>query len=226
MWSNVLDKFRAVATELADAAIKECKEFDGALQSTDSAPKEEEWIWVHGYKGTDKDMQCRNNHRYELGVTYHMPDDEIVEKCVSGFHFCDELYQVHRYYDICKNNRFFEVAALVRKEDYKNRHQDSKMVAKSIKFLRELTADEILAPYIGDDEWTDEHKQLALSCGVKYARGIVYTEKLTNLGYSEAFAGYIIQRGAYDVAVTAASQPNLSMDMRAFMILNHIYYRR
>ena len=47
---------------------------------------EEEWIWVTGYKGTDKDMKCRD-YQYELGKQHDMPEGTDITMCYSGFHF-------------------------------------------------------------------------------------------------------------------------------------------
>lgn len=96
----------------------------------------EEWTWVTGYKGTNKNMICRD-YQYELGEPYSIPDGEEVKMCSNGFHFCEDLSDVFQYYDIGLGNRFFEVTACVRKSDLVNK--DKKRVAKEIVFLRELS---------------------------------------------------------------------------------------
>ena len=63
---------------------------------------ENEWIWVDGYKGTDKNMQCRN-FQFELGITYK---EEKAETCSSGFHLCLCLNDVMEYYNFDFKNRF------------------------------------------------------------------------------------------------------------------------
>lgn len=68
-------------------------------------PKEE-WIWVESYKGTDKDMKCRD-YQYELGVQYDMPEGQTIKECESGFHLCLSLKDVYGYYDISDGHRFF-----------------------------------------------------------------------------------------------------------------------
>lgn len=37
---------------------------------------EEKWIWVDGYKGTDKDMKCRG-YQYEFGKQFDIPEGEV-----------------------------------------------------------------------------------------------------------------------------------------------------
>lgn len=198
---------------------------------------EEEWIWVEGYKGTDKDMKCRC-YQYELGKQFDMPEDAKIEACEGGFHLCSILTDVYRYYDIGYGNRFFKVKALVRKKDYDDLQQtsahsyifalsmkDSKLAAKSIEFIEELTPDEILKSYVTGD-WTDEDKQEAIQHGIDYVKNkhvALEQEKnvqtLVELGYSEPFASWLVSDDKYGVAFAVGSQPELSMDMKVLAIM-------
>ena len=184
---------------------------------------EEEWIWVTGYKGTDKDMKC-NGYQYEMDKQSDMPEGEQIEMCRSGFHFCDKLKPVFRYYKVEKGNRFFEVKALVRrwKKDgyYKIEQQGDKMVSKSIRFVRELSVDEIF-DVIADAEaksWTTEQKELARRTSIETVRKNIRIDKLVELGYSEAFATYACLNGAYDIACVMGKTPNVSMDVKVLTI--------
>lgn len=196
---------------------------------------DDEWIWVEGYKGTDKDMKCRG-YQYELGKQFDMPEDEKIEACEGGFHLCAYLSDVYRYYDIGYGNRFFKVKALVRKEDYKPAKRtaymfdlyfnDSKLAAKSIEFISELTPDEILKGY-DTNNWTDEDKLEALQYGVgcvndkhKALEQEKQQSSLIELGYSASFAKWLISEGKYDKAFAVGSQPDLSMDMKVLAIMN------
>lgn len=207
--------------------------------------KTEEWIWVEGYKGTDKDMKCRD-YQYELGKPYDMPKDEKIEACESGFHLCLKLNDVFGYYSIGDGNRYFKVKALVRKSDFEEygEYPDSgyvtmygmqmrnpfcsridKLAAKSIEFVEELTPDEILKGYI-TDEWTDEDKQDAIQHGTNYVRKkheAAELEKkkqaLIDLGYSIPFASWLMANDKYDKAFAVGSQPDLSMDMKVLAIM-------
>ena len=60
------------------------------------------------YKGTDKDMKCRD-FQYELGKT--VTDDGAVRCGGKGFHSCDAPFDVLRYYPMRNGNRFFEAEA-------------------------------------------------------------------------------------------------------------------
>lgn len=201
----------------------------------------EEWIWVDGYKATDKDMKCRD-YQYTLGEQHDMPDDAEIKECESGFHLCKDLRKVFEYYDIGSNHRFFKVRALVRKSDYErlgeeteeykecrksmyawinypNRYYD-KLAARSIIFERELTPDEILCDRIDVNEWSEEHKRLALSVGIDLACKHMQAEELVELGYSQTFALLVVNAGIdkYETAKAVASQSGLSMDMKCWMI--------
>lgn len=184
---------------------------------------EEEWVWVTGYKGTDKDMKCRD-YQFEMNKQFDMPEGEEIEMCSSGFHFCDKLKFVYSYYNINNGNRFFEVKALVRrwKKDgyYKIEQRGDKMVAKSIKFVRELSVDEIF-DVIADKEaksWTTEQKELARQTSIETVRKNIKIGKLVKLGYSEAFATYACLNGAYDMACVMGETPNISMDVKVLTI--------
>lgn len=218
----------------------------------------EEWIWVEGYKGTNKDMSCRGM-TYELGKQYDMPDDVEIEECENGYHLCMALKDVFKYYGICAGNRFFKVRALVRKHlvdnygktttktykrtdfmfgfpcfphgvntngDYVIETTIDKLAAKSIEFIRELTIDEILADTEAA-ELPEKYKKMAIEESVPSAiRGYenecnIY--KLVELGYSNPFADYIVNRGLFKDAYAVGTQKDLSMDMKALMILkgNH-----
>lgn len=204
---------------------------------TDSA---DEWIWVEGYKGTNRNMCCRD-YQFELGKQFDMPEGSEIDLCHSGFHLCKKLCNVYNYYNIVDGNRFFKVKALVRKRDADNPMRsgasiwrnglngEDKLASKSIVFLEEISTEEIFDAY-GRDEmkaWSLEDKTLAREKNVTYVRELirhrddpVKIATLVGLGYSETFARYIVvDREAYGIAFAVGSQKDLSMDMKVFMIL-------
>jgi hypothetical protein len=61
---------------------------------------------VKGYKGFDKNLQCRG-HQYEIGKTYET-DKQPVRCTENGFHFCEDPLDVFRYYAPA-DSRFAEV---------------------------------------------------------------------------------------------------------------------
>ena len=63
---------------------------------------------IKGFKGFDKNLQCRG-FQYEVGKEYHT---EKAISCVVGFHFCESPFEVFRYYapsDRVGINRYCEV---------------------------------------------------------------------------------------------------------------------
>lgn len=196
----------------------------------EAKPKvEEEWVWVEGYKGTDKDMCC-HGYEYKLGLTFTMPDDEDVHTRYSGFHLCPELPDVFPYYPIARNNRFFKVTALVRKseaidagliEGDKSRRsrygRANKLAAKSIIFTKEMTIDEIFEA-AGYEGYTDDEKKTILDIGIVEFKANKCIRTLIDLGYSELFAAYVVRIGKFQVAQAVASQPGLSMEMKCLAI--------
>jgi hypothetical protein len=89
---------------------------------------------VKGYKGFSKDLQCRGM-RYEIGGTYEMTASPSV--CNCGFHFCENMVDVHDYYKLGVN-RVCEIEALgeIAKEG-------NKSATNKIKIIRELSREEI-----------------------------------------------------------------------------------
>jgi hypothetical protein len=205
-------------------------------------PADEEWIWVKGYKGTDANMCCRG-YEYELNQVHSMTED--VELCNSGFHFCLRQNDVYRYYEIGDGNRFFEVEALVKKRDYDELEEkmhspsmvmhfafgglDSKMTSKAIRFVRELTIDEILAfDMICHEQFDDELKEIAIKDSIAAAKKIFKERNdvelvydLVKLGYSKTFAQWVVSEDRYKIAEAVGTQTGLSMDMRVWAIMHN-----
>lgn len=192
------------------------------------ASSQEEWVWVEGYKGTDKNMRCLD-FQYELGTQYDIPEEQEVEECKNGFHLCLSLTDVFGYYSVIDGNRFFRVQALVRKidrDEYGSRGGTfnifySKLVAKSIIFTSELTYDEILKDTDAED-LPEIYKQMAIDSGVECAVSAYRKDILVEDGYSDAFATHIAKIGKFDIAHAVGSQKDLSMDIKVLAILYDI----
>ena len=200
--------------------------------------EEEEYIWVKGFKGTDKDMRCQDDYQYELGKQFDLDADVEPVICSKGFHFCKRLENVFKYYNIGNGNRFFEVEALVKKSDLEPKNKskldqwsklymsfanyDDKYAAKSIRFIRELTVDEVFGA-LGTDcdvrEWADEQKKRAMETSIAAVRKEVREFELCAAGYSPAFSKYIAgDTGRYNTAMAMASLPDVSMDVKLMAI--------
>lgn len=191
--------------------------------------KEKEWVWVEGYKGTDKDMRCRD-FRYEIGKEYSLLKDEEPVLCDKGFHLCLKLDDVFTYYDICNNNRFFKVKALVEKEKVKEPISNNifwnplsrpdKLVAKSIIFTEELSIDEIFKD--SDIEHLPlEYKEFAVENGIEKAQKKFVKDRLT-FAYGDELAFYIVERTDLrksELAGILADRTDLTMYEKLSLIL-------
>lgn len=200
--------------------------------------EEEEYIWVKGFKGTNKDMRCQDDYQYELGKQFDLDADVEPMVCSKGFHFCKKLKNVFKYYNIGNGNRFFEVEALVKKSDWdfeqkKNRTRNpygylpgfsgsqDKYAAKSIRFIRELTVDEVFETVADSDvrEWAEEQKKRAMETSINTVRRDIRAFDLCAAGYSPVFSKYIAgDTGRYNTAMAMASLPDVSMDVKLMAI--------
>lgn len=202
------------------------------LKTTAKDQKDEEWIWVKGYKGMDKDMKCYGGFQYELGAQYDM-FDEPVYTCQSGYHLCLKLRDVYDYVEIENGNRFFEVEALVRKNEVDSYGRDvgmlgrnNKLAAKSIRIIRELSVEEILEPYPETADWSIETKRVAIEKDFEDARRTHRVPVMVKMGYAEPLARYICYdkngEDGYNLAVALDAQPGISMDTKINAIFSHI----
>lgn len=188
----------------------------------------DEWIWVEGYKGTDKNMRCKE-YQYEIGKQFDMPDNTEIKECSSGFHLCLKKEHVFSYYAIEDGNRFFKVKALVRKSDYElyGTYEKcgfsccikDKIASKSIIFLSELTIDEVLE-FSPVKELSEKYKQMAIKTNENIAYKTYTIDTLIQDGYSECFANYLVYHSKFDVAHAVGTQKDLSMDMKVMTIFN------
>jgi hypothetical protein len=60
---------------------------------------------IRGFKGFDKDLKCRG-FQYEIGKDYEQEGE--VKCCKRGFHFCEDPFDVFRYYSP-SDSRYCEV---------------------------------------------------------------------------------------------------------------------
>lgn len=235
LFSNVIDKIKISPDGEAYGTLKDIEE---TIEENNEVVKEEEWIWVEGYKGTDKDMKCHNDYQFRLNEQFDIPEGEEIKECENGFHLCLNLGDVFDHYEFKNNNRFFRVKALVRKEDVKKygtydrtlplsfkyfsysiNSMINKIVAKSIIFTEEVSLDE-LCESLNISSWDDEYKTMARSIGIRETRAVLNVKKLTELGYSEAFAKLVIDKNLYNTAYAVGTQEGLSMDMKVWAIFN------
>ena len=235
---NTVNPYGAITAKDIEMAMNSLKSIDyttsyypygiGKIKTEPEDKGIEEWVWVTGYKGTDKDMKCRD-YQYEMGKQHDMPDNSEIKICRSGFHFCDKIRDVFGYYDVQRGNRFFEVRALIRRWNkngyYTIEHEHDKMVAKSIQFVRELTTEEIFE-HLNNEltmEWTIEQMNNARQSSIREYYDILRANELVQLGYSEAFATWAVRKGGHGVAKMMGTMPNVSMDVKVMTVCMDIY---
>lgn len=212
------------------------------IMNTIKIVEKDEYIWVKGFKGTNKDMRCQDDYQYELGKQFDLDEDVEPMVCSKGFHFCKKLKNVFQYYKIGDGNRFFEVEALVKKSDIEpkksdnvrvgsdpwskmyrsfNLYDEDKYAAKSIRFIRELNVDEVFKS-VTDSEvlgWTEEQKKRAMETSISAVRKEVREFELCAAGYSPAFSKYIAgDTDRYKTAMAMASLTDVSMDVKVMAI--------
>ena len=169
----------------------------------------DEWIEITGYKGTDKNMQCRDGFQYEIGATYIISDPANVEICKNGYHLCKELTHVLNYYGDPFNHRYFMVRAVVRKSDLDSYDgiSNDKLVAKEIEILEELSVEEVYELYKNNEcncrfsikgliNSIDDFKIYIGKTEKEIIKLIKckYVKTLTDLGYSATFATILVDR--------------------------------
>lgn len=202
-------------------------------------PEEEEWVWVDGYKGTDKNMQCKNNFQYELGKAYTCEGD-IVE-CENGFHLCANLRDTFYYYDIADNpsNRYFKVKALVRPKDVESYGKVSlfngaldmrtKLVARQIILTEEVSEKELFNATTGlYDQFIKHFDDFEAFRSQELPLMIWFKNKCKNnlhRKYSDTFIEIMFNNNnwynSYKLAL-ALYDEGVSADMRAYLILEEL----
>ena len=83
---------------------------------------------VIAYKGFNKDHTCRG-FQYEIGKEY---EEKEVSVCSSGFHACENPFDVLGFYGDILNNRFCKVeqSGIIKKDDEKQASSKIKVVAE------------------------------------------------------------------------------------------------
>ena len=94
---------------------------------------------MKGYKVFNPDWTCRG-FQYEVGKEYEMEDDGI-ELCRRGFHFCERLVDCFDYYKFDPNNKIAEVDACGKILTHEG---DTKCCTNKIRIIRELSWHEVL----------------------------------------------------------------------------------
>lgn len=122
---------------------------------------------VIAYKGFNKDLTCRG-FQYEIGKEY---EEQEVSVCESGFHACENPFDVLDYYGDILNNRFCKVeqSGTIKKDDKKQVSSKIKVVAEiglnglfkaGIEWIKEITNPRLI---IEATEWMKDSAQIGSS---------------------------------------------------------------
>jgi hypothetical protein len=96
---------------------------------------------IKGFKGFDKDLKCRD-FQYEIGKEY---ETDKVKCCETGFHFCENPFDVFAYYPPTNGNRFGEVEG---GGNIDTHDEDSKVSVTKIKINAELNLKDLINSFI------------------------------------------------------------------------------
>ena len=91
---------------------------------------------IRAYKAFDKNLQCRG-FQFEVGQTYE--HDGKVSACESGFHACENPFDVWSYYPLDSRYAVVELGGEVSRDD------DSKIAAARITISAEIGLPQIIS---------------------------------------------------------------------------------
>ena len=184
------------------------------------------YIWVDGYKGTDKNMRCRG-YQYELNKEFEC--DGSIEICSNGFHFCTYLSDViDNWYSFDGNNRFFKVKALIPLKDSKTPHRD-KYAAKKIIFVEEASYKQLeryiveYCPLVKSEEDWIECNKLGYTEFVRNR----FKAEMSGFGYSDTFIDVLFDDKGEDDCddiiqkAKAFYEEKVSKDLSVYMLMQY-----
>ena len=93
---------------------------------------------IPGFKGFDKDMQCRG-FQFKQDETYHHAGQ--AKACNSGFHYCENPLDVFRYYHPGKGSKFYAVNGA---GQFDRHTDDSKVTCTELSIQAEVTLSEMI----------------------------------------------------------------------------------
>ena len=139
---------------------------------------------IRGYKGFDKNLKCRD-FQYEIGKEYFT--DKAVA-CETGFHFCENPFEVLSYYSPCYDtgtlNRFCEVEG---SGDF-DKSKSDKTCCTHLKVKAEIGLQGLIkagVKFILDRVKWEDNKQ-SNTGNYSAATNMGYCSAATNMGYCSA----------------------------------------
>ena len=143
---------------------------------------------VIAYKGFNKDLTCRG-FQYEIGKEYEKKE---VSLCESGFHACENPFDVLDFYGDILNNRFCKVeqSGTIKKDDKKQASSKIKVVAEigfaglfkaGVEWIKEITNP---TPIIEETKGKNNEDKIGSSGDYAQIGSSGYYAKIGSSGYS------------------------------------------
>jgi hypothetical protein len=98
---------------------------------------------IVGYKAFDNDLTCLG-YQFRVGDTYQIPDDQNLEICHRGFHFCRIPVNCNDHYPLPSNPTYplQPRHALIRAWDVIDDDEKNLSVCRKIEILKEIPLEE------------------------------------------------------------------------------------
>lgn len=96
---------------------------------------------IRAYKGFDKSLCCRG-FQYEVGKEYEHPGE--VRACQSGFHACENPFDVFGYYPPCDDNGCQRRYCEVEQSGTLDQSEDDKVCSSRLRVVAEIGLDGII----------------------------------------------------------------------------------
>jgi len=95
---------------------------------------------IKGYKGFDKGLKCKG-FQFEEGKEYKRKGE--IEICKSGFHFCENPFDVWNYYGII-TSEFAEIESMGEVDQLKEKDSDTKRTTSRIRIVKKIALKEFI----------------------------------------------------------------------------------
>lgn len=96
---------------------------------------------IRAYKGFDKSLCCRG-FQYEVGKEYEHPGE--VRACQSGFHACENPFDVFSYYPPCDDNGCQRRYCEVEQSGTLDQSENDKVCSSRLRVIAEIGLDRII----------------------------------------------------------------------------------
>lgn len=170
---------------------------------------------IKGYKAFHRDADgklftrpdsSKERNYFEVGNTYTISNNENIELCENGFHFCKKLNHIFDFYLFSPSIAYCEVEGLFENDLRDIDEDDKKTCTRSIKIIKELTFDEVK-----NILHSELDKKGEAVCSTEYFQNsdaIDYTEYIIN---SKAIKNSVIVEGSSAVIKSQAINESVAI---------------